>query len=358
MLAACAGSSGASTQSESDALRAAGTYENPLLPNGSGGYDQCPDPNVRQWGANYFVACTSADVGGAPEAFPIRVSSDLVNWGRPHTVFTRGSHPRWAKPPAAGGLYWAPEIYRLGGKWYLLFAATASDPAKKNSMAIGAATADAIEGPWTATDEPLVSQGDGSIAGPGDDNSGRIDPTMVRDPKTGTLYLYYVYQPEYVHVVELAPDGLSVVRGTDAALELTTGEPFHATLPWEKTTVEGVEAHAKDGKFYLLYSGASTWDGSYAVGVARADSPQGPFEKHGDPILSTARGAKLVGPGHSSQWVEGPDGRTFLLYHVQERGRTGIGGPRLLAVDELSFGPDGWPGVGDGHPSESPKAKP
>lgn len=120
----------------------------------------------------------------------------------------------------------------------------------------------------------------------------------------------------------------------------------------------GVEPHYKDGYFYLLYSGASTWDGSYAVGVARSKSALGPFEKHGAPILQSSANGHLVGPGHSSQCVEGPDPNTYLLYHVQRRGQTGHSAPRLLALDELTFASDGWPRVGNGHPSESARAKP
>ncbi len=362
-LAACASSTGADGQSESEGEQlAAGTYMNPLLGIGGGNYAECADPNVRQFGANYFMVCTSPNIGLTPDAFPIHWSSDLVHWHLIGYVFSKASHPRWAKAPGSG-FYWAPEINRFHGKWVLTFAASSSNPSNAGSMAIGAASADAIAGPWTPIEEPLVAQGDGSIPGPGDTNSGRIDPSVVRDPGTGALYLYYVYQPEYLHVAQLSEDGLSILKGTDRELQLTTGEPFRATLPWEHDheghgTVEGVEAHFKDGQFYLLYSGASTWDGSYAVGVARANSPYGPFEKHGAPILSSAATGRMVGPGHSSQWLEGPDGRTQLLYHVQWRGKTGHSEPRLLALDEVSFDGAGWPRVGDGHPGDKPMRLP
>ena len=358
LFAACAGSTG----SESDDL-GAGQYQNPLLKNGDGSYAECPDPNVRQFGANYFMVCTSPNIGRTANAFPIHWSPDLVHWHFVGYVFGPNHHPSWAVAPGSGGTYWAPEIYRNNGKWLLVFAAKTADPSKGGSMAIGAASADALAGPWIPTKEPLVSQGDGSIAGPGDDNSGRIDPSVVRDPNTNDLYLYYVYQPQFVHVTRLAADGLSVIKGTDKELRLASNASFHATLPWEHDSgghgvVEGVEANVRDGKFYLLYSGASTWDGTYAVGVARADSPWGPFEKHGAPILDSSTNGKLVGPGHSSQWVEGPNHKTYLLYHVQRRGHEGHAQPRLLALDEVTFDASGWPSVANGHPSESAKSIP
>jgi hypothetical protein len=255
------------------------------------------------------------------------------------------------------------------------FAATSNDPSKDGSMAIGVATADAIAGPWTSTPEPLVSQGDGSIAGGGDGESGRIDATLLRDPSTGELYhdpatgnlfLYYIYQPRWIHVAELAPDALSVVRGSDHELALSAasgGGPFTSTLPWEQDhkgdrVVEGVEAHSVGGAVYLLYSGGGTWDGTYAVGVARADSPLGPFTKHGAPILRTSPSGSLVGPGHSSQWIYGPNGHAFLLFHTQRRSDMGANGPRLLNLEEVTFDTDGWPAVGDGYPTEKALALP
>jgi|GEM_PF-3402519 len=340
-----------------------GVYENPLLAGGDGRWAQCPDPNVRRDGSRYVLACTSPHVGWDANAFPIRVSADLVRWSAPRYVFSRDHHPGWAKPPGEGA-YWAPEIYRLDGKWLLVFAGPTADPAKKGSLGIGWATADSIDGPWTAGDEPLISQGDGSTHGPGDATSGRIDPTLLydqntgevyRDPGTGHLYLYYVYQPRWVRVVQLADDGkghLSALRSTDTQLVLTTGQEFEATLPWEGTTVEGVEANVKDGEVYLLYSGNSTWNGTYAVGVARSASPEGPFEKRPDPILRAAPGGFLVGPGHSSQWVRGPDGNPYLFYHVQLRGVTGVSKPRLLSLDQVWFDTQGWPRVAAGYPSE------
>ena len=64
------------------------------------------------------------------------------------------------------------------------------------------------------------------------------------------------------------------------------------TEQWEQAgngCVEGPEPFLIDGKYYLLYSGASTWTGSYAVGVAMATSPLGPFVKKGPPILQSGR---------------------------------------------------------------------
>jgi arabinan endo-1,5-alpha-L-arabinosidase len=329
-------------------------FANPIIRD-----EQCPDPSVRQWGANYFMVCTGPTFGGDRNAFKLRWSHDLVHWHDIGHVFENGAHPKWAHAPQDSmGWYWAPEINRINDKWHVVFAA--SDKNKCDSMAIGVATADKLEGPWTVSDEPLVSTSDGSegrvmphaCGAPirnSDETGGRIDPTIVRF--NGQLYLYYVHQPEFIRVVQLDPTGTKVIPGTSKQLMLESGKQFRATLGWERTTVEGVEAHVENGQIYLLYSGASTWDGSYAVGVARSKSPYGPFEKKGAPILSTRPGSGLVGPGHSSQWVTGPNGKKAIFYHVQRKGQTGYGGARLLCMDDVTF-ENGWPKINDGHPSE------
>lgn len=371
-LLACSGGGETDAESSAEAL-ASHAFANPLLgATAEKDTTQCPDPNVRQFGSNYFMVCTH-DAGGQADAFPVRWSSDLVHWKFIDYAFTPSSYPSWANPPGGGADYWAPELYRTGGKWLLVFAATRKGT---NSMAIGVATADAIAGPWTATSEPLVRAGDGSVANEtADHESGRIDASLLtdpdtgdlfHDPATGDLFLYYIYQPRWVRMTRLASDGLSVVRGHDQQLMLADGDELTGTLPWEKTApgasgnyvVEGVEAHHVDGQVILLYSGAGTWNGSYAVGAARASSPEGPFTKRTEPILQTRPGGKLVGPGHSSQWIKGPNGDPYILYHTQFRGLEGNSGPRVLNLGKVSFDAQGWPVVGDGYASEDALALP
>ena len=364
----CAAPTEDSTDSTSEELSKGG-YENPLLAEGPDQWAYCGAPNVRRVGKEYVLICASAGIGAASDAYHIRTSSDLVHWSAPHTVFLPGSHPAWAEAPGTGR-YWCPEIYRVDGKWVILFAAT-KKAGGGGSMAIGQATSDSLDGPWHSSSEPLVAQGDHSIEGPGDGNSGRIDPTLLFDEASGEVHrgaageltMYYVYQPRNVRVVHLTSNGsghLSVVPSTDHPLMLTSGEHFTTTLPWEKTVIEGVEAQIRsNGTVHLLYSGASAWDETYATGDAQAEHPDGPFRKRDQPILSTAAGGALVGPGHGSQWVIGPNGKPYLPYRVQRRGHTGHGGEQLLAIEPISFDEFGWPRVvGGDHPHEQVGGKP
>jgi beta-xylosidase len=354
----CAAETDADPEASAEDDLTAGRYKNPLL---SEAY--CGAPNVRKVGSKYVLICASAGIGTASDAYHIRTSADLVHWSAPKTVFTPGSHPAWAKAPGQGS-YWCPEIYRVDNKWVILFAAT--KPGASNSMAIGQAWADSLDGPWHPSAQPLVAQGDGSIAGPKDDYSGRIDPTLLFDEATdqvyrdaaGDMYMYYVYQPRGVRLVKVHSDGhghLSIVPKTDHDLMLASGQRFTTTLPWELNVIEGVEAQRRsDGTIYLFYSGASAWDPTYATGVARSATPDGPFHKRPQPILSTEGGGELVGPGHGSQWVLAPNGKPYLPYRVQRREHTGRGGAQLLAIEPIYFDAEGWPRViGGDHPHTS-----
>jgi hypothetical protein len=63
------------------------TYQNPLVTSNS------PDPGAIWYNGNYYVVTTSLD---EPNSFPIRRSSDLVQWTELGFVFPIGRRPTWA----------------------------------------------------------------------------------------------------------------------------------------------------------------------------------------------------------------------------------------------------------------------
>jgi beta-xylosidase len=89
------------------------------------------------------------------------------------------------------------------------------------------------------------------------------------------------------------------------------------------------------GRYYLFYSGNAYYNGTYAVGVASAASPLGPFTKVAAPILVT--GGEWVGPGHCSV-LDLPDGETVMIYHAWRTGQVnGAGDVRYPLVDRMSW---------------------
>ena len=105
--------------------------------------------------------------------------------------------------------------------------------------------------------------------------------------------------------------------------------------------------------YYLFYSGNSYHDDRYAVGVARSQTLDGPWEKHGAPILATStdyHASPWAGPGHCSVIGSGPDGTAnmFMLYHAHPRKEDGtvVTHERWMLRDEVSWSDLGWPMVG------------
>src|SRR5262249_41520018 len=145
----------------------------------------------------YYVACTS-DYDA--NSFPIRGSNDLVHWQKLGYVFPAKHQPWWAvKSP--DGRYWAPALYRIQGRWVLYFAAQYDATAStlkystggrlpQSSFVIGVATARSLSGPWHTKILHFRGQFN-AVAREKESYGGVIDPSMVRDGKTGQLYLFW-----------------------------------------------------------------------------------------------------------------------------------------------------------------------
>lgn len=284
-----------------------GLYANAVLPV------DCPDPGVLQDGDTYYMACT----GGGANKYPLRSSTDLVNWTSRGHVLTSGNLPTWAASD-----FWAPELDKVGSTYIAYFSARHTN----GVFAIGAATATNPAGPYTPRASPLVQ-----TASPG-----VIDVHFFRAPN-GQNYLLWkpdgnaVGQTTPIRIQPLSADGLSL---TGSPTTLLTN-----TLGWEGNVIEAPWMIFEGGFYYLFYSANGYASTAYAIGVARSTSPTGPFTKHGDPILVT-RGA-WAGPGHGSV-VRGPSGAWVHVYHSWHAGMVGQAPGRVVLVDRVEFA-NGWP---------------
>ena len=296
----------------------AATYDNPVLP---GDY---PDPSVIRVGQEYWATATTSQ--WAP-IFPLLHSTDLVTWRHAGSVFQ--SPPSWS-----AGSYWAPEIVADGGRFFVYYTARKKD----GPLCVAVADADAPGGPYTDRG-PLVCQEAGSIDGAAvTDENGQRYLTWKEDGNSRKLPTPLWAQP-------LSADGTRL-----------TGEPkefFRNEAPWEAHLVEGQYLLRRGGWFYMFYSADACCGRrcNYKLGVARARSLFGPWERHAaNPILEGNE--HWTCPGHGTI-VDVPSGRTYLLYHAyhpqdfQYVGRQGL-------LDEVTWGPDGWPAINGGRgPSAS-----
>ncbi|RYE75396.1 MAG: glycosyl hydrolase, partial [Myxococcales bacterium] len=274
-----------------------GLYDNAV-------HEDCADPGVLRDGDSYFAVCTGGNANGT---YVIRSSKDLVHWKNVGHIFPNGKKPAWAD-----GTYWAPEIHKVGQKYVAYFSAR-----HKNSgrLAIGAASGPTPTGPFTDLGKPLVLDGSMSM----------IDVSYFEDDK-GTPYLLWKAdgnaqgKPTPIYGQKLSASGLSLVGARTTLISNTLG--------WEGPLVEAPWVTRHGGKYFLFYSGNAYYNDKYAVGVARSDSPLGPYAKKGAPILTSDN--SWVGPGHNSV-VVGPDGEDYMVYHAWAAGQVnGNGDSRRL----------------------------
>ena len=288
-------------------------YQNPVRP---GDY---PDPSVIRVGADYWATATSSE--WAPH-FPLLHSRDLVNWDVRGYVFAQA--PGWARAN-----FWAPEIAQDQGKYFIYYTAR---QASSNRLAVAVASADHPGGPYT-DHGALVAQEAGSIdAVPYTDADGARWLIWKEDGNS-------LKQPTPLWIQRLRADGLALVGERK--------EILRNTAPWEGAVVEGPFVLRRGEYYYLFYSGGACCGRNcdYALGVARAKTLLGPWEKAPtNPIL--AGNAAWRCPGHGSI-VSDTDGRHWLLYHAYAaKGFVATG--REMLLDEVVFGSDGWPTINAG----------
>ncbi len=292
------------------------TYTNAVISS------NCPDPGVLNAAPTYYVVCTTHTL----PAFPIRKSTDLVNWtDTGKYVFTDRNKPKWARDH-----FWAPEIHKVGDKYHAYYTARNSNT---NRLCIGLATASSAEGPYRDLGKPFLC-----------DTVTILDSHVFADDN-GKKYLYWKADAADgnpsgpIYAQEMASDGLSLVGARSALIK--------NDLAWEGNLVEAPWVVKRNGLYYLFYSGGAYNTTSYATGVASSSSPMGGFTKKGDPILKT--GTKWKGPGHNSITVF--NGNDYTINHAWEGDTFQDVRPTLL--DRVNWGTDGWPAINDGTPSET-----
>ena len=233
------------------------------------------------------------------------------------------------------GDYWAPEVYQVGEKYVMFFTGRWKET---GTLRIGVAVSDAPQGPY-----------EDAIGGPlFDPGYAVIDGTLFYG-SDGTPYMIYSrdcsenivgsYHESHLYGIQLADDLLSVVgegvllTTPDCEWELKSGD-YH----WN----EGPFVLAHEGKYYLYYSANGYAQKEYAVGVAVADHPMGPYTKQANnPILNYVEkdGNVLVsGPGHNSFFTVGSE--LFTSYHTHTY-PAAPSGNRQIAIDRAGFHADG-----------------
>lgn len=286
---------------------------------------------------------------------PLYRSEDLLHWDFRGYLIERPGPDKWYYRR-----FWAPEINKIGGKYYLTFNCR-NDELGYDGQYCGYAVADNVEGPYTIVTE----KGPLTIGN---------DITLFRDDD-GTVWAFW----DISHADGIFAAPIDLEKGRFTAEPLNIIRPG-ASGEWDEVGLEGACVFKRNGIYYLMYS---SWTRGYEMGYATATSIRGPWTKSDqNPFYGAidrqvlerrqmmARGgvpgmqpgqpqgqrppqqgmppmraenrtpdgtSPFVQVGHN-QVFTGPDGRLWLSCHGNTREDREV---PMLVIDPIEFGEDG-----------------
>jgi GH43 family beta-xylosidase len=285
-----------------------------------------PDPGIIYADGYYWMTHT---MGGPDKGWPLYQSPDGVTWTFQKHLLTTTN-----KPAYMTDAFWAPEIHKINGT-YVVTGTSWSSTYNHLILAIG--TSSTINGTYTIQTTPIVadvvSTLDSHIF---QDYDGRVYLVWKRDSNAGT-------GPNgSIRIRELDP---TTLRFTATSTETQILD--NAVGGWENFMAEGPWMIHRGSYYYLFYSGGRFNNATYAEGVARATSINGPYTRYSlNPIM--ASNSTWGGPGHGGFALD-RDGALWHLYHARHQSDLAYG--RVQMLDKVLWTADNWPTFANTSPS-------
>lgn len=310
------------------------TYTNPVI------NQNFPDPTViKAPDGFYYAYATNTKIAGKEIHIQVAKSADLVHWERIGDALPQ-------KPTWANSDFWAPHVlYDAALKKYVLFYSGESND-QATGKCLGVAFADQPTGPFLDKGAPLR-------CGEGFEN---IDPMAYQDPKSGRKLLYWGSGFKPILVQELNAAWTDFKPGTLPKPVVWPGKDKNYNI-----LIEGAWLDYHQGQYYLYYSGDNCCGdkANYAVMVARASNPLGPFTRLGEtnPTGSSVileRNEHWIAPGHHSLVTDAVS-QTWIAYHAIDASQRQNG--RKMLLDKIQY-QNGWPVIETGNPSVLAKPAP
>ena len=287
------------------------------------------DPQIVLYEGKYYCYATYND--GKTDGFYAWVSEDLEHWSDKHMVFRASDY--WGMTN-----FWAPEVVYHTGKFVMHYSAKHRE---LNSLRIGVAVSDSPLGPFVDVHgKPMFDLGYATI-----------DGSVLRCAEGNFFYYSRDCCENYVDGVKTSQ--LYCVRLNDDLTEavgehLLITTPIHEferksmALPVPRLWNEGPCVLQLGDLYVMNYSANYYASNDYAICLATAKSPMGPWEKSvHNPVLS--RRSDLFGAGHNA-FFTGKDGKLYTSFHVQTNPdkpsgdrRTIIGTVEFTEKDGLLF---------------------
>ncbi|MCW3089912.1 MAG: glycoside hydrolase [Ferruginibacter sp.] len=304
------------------------------------------DPWVIKHDLYYYTCQSSAGTNG--KGISVSKSAQLTKPGPPVQVWNT---------PAAGwnsSLVWAPELHRIGNRWYIYYAAGKAGP-------------------------PFIYQRSGVLESVTDDPQGKyIDKGMLKtgidsNDSTGTVWaidmtvseikgkLYGVWSgweknavtdktSQHLYIAEMSnPWTISTKR-----VKISCPDQ-----PWERggplDLNEGPQFLKHNGEIFIIYSTRESWTPEYRLGQLRLKDTagsvldRGNWEKTGPVFQGTD---SVAGTGHAC-FTTSPDGKEWwIYYHAKKSVKPGW--QRNVRLQKFTWRRDGSPDFGIPVPTATP----
>ena len=287
-------------------------YENPIHWNGD---EELRDPCIIREGDTYYLVFTvfpftnndaadpnKPDYGSSP-GIKMYSSTDLTHWTFVKWLVKSSELPESSPYKHR---FWAPELHKIGGKFYLVFTADnwikdSYNPAGHMGGYAFIGIADQVTGPYEH-----ISYLEG----------GAIDTSLFEasDGKTYTVIPHYEIDVQEIDLTKITQGQVKLLGSATRIIHVSDQD---VGIDRQAKYLEGPFVTLRGGKYYAFY--AANFDDGYWTGVAYADSPLGPYTE--DKL-----GSQFFWGGHSV--LDGPDHRFWFSYRGEKFrdswGRLGI----------------------------------
>lgn len=296
------------------ASSSARTFRNPI---GRGG-----DPTVFTAGRSYYLTLTDDGDLGHVNMWKAASLGKLAS-ARKRTVFT---------PPAPDNKeIWRPRVYRVGGKWYLLYTATDRAGAPHR---LHIAVAGAPDGPYRHL----------ALLRPGGHRGNEIDPVLMFH--NGRTYLAFVGAvPDTANGLFLAP--LSRLTKVGKAVRIPASGGTDGRCPKIR---EAPGFLYRNGRTWMVYSACNARTPDYRLMVESVAAKTNPLVTRNwrqvkAPVFQRRDAARVFGPG-SASFFRSPDGRQdWIVYHAKDFSGDAFV-PRTVRTQRFGWAKDGSPAFG------------